>query len=182
MLSKQQKGKANNMGYFATGTGRFTISDDKRVEAYHALCKLNDRDEWKRGGSYGGENDSTTKRPAGLNYHPGRWYSWLEPNYPETCHDLIDILQALGFDIDDAQHSGTGLTTFFISYNDKVGQEDLFLEALSPYLISGYIEWQGEDGEWWRNFLGHDYSEFTDELAPDEDGSMTTQQGLIVWK
>lgn len=170
------------MGYYISGNGMFTVSHDNLEPAYKALCELNDHDELKSGGSWGGENDSTTPRPKGMSYHPNKWFSWMDANYPNKCGDVFDILNALGFEIEGIEHSGTGLSRYTIRYENKVGDEALFLEALSPYLVSGCIEWQGEEGERWRNLMGHDYSEFTDEVTPDQDGSMTTQEGITIWK
>lgn len=39
-----------------------------------------------------------------------------------------------------------------VSYDSKIGQEDLFLEAIAPF-SEGYIEWVGEDGDRWRNVV-----------------------------
>jgi hypothetical protein len=39
-----------------------------------------------------------------------------------------------------------------VHYDSKVGQEDLFLEAIAPFATPGsYIEWKGEDGFRWRD-------------------------------
>ena len=153
------------MGYYVTGFGQITIKRDDEHEAYKAMCALNDNDEIKRGGSFAGGTDSRSSRPEGLNYHPHKWFSWLDPNYPSMCFTFLSILDHLGFEIRRATPTNDS-TTYRLYYESKVGQEKLFLEACAPYLI-GEIEWEGEDGERWRNvFAG---------------GEMITQTGKIVY-
>lgn len=39
-----------------------------------------------------------------------------------------------------------------LAYDNKSGQEELFLNAIAPLVKEGsYIGWQGEDGEMWVN-------------------------------
>jgi hypothetical protein len=53
-------------------------------------------------------------------------------------------------------------------YDNKTGCQDVFLEALAPYVEAGsYIEWQGEEGEQYRfDFNGT---------------SMTQRSGVVAW-
>lgn len=98
--------------------------------AYAAMCALNvTHDNQKRGGSWsGGKQDA-------------KWFSWMNANYPETCKDAGEIFEALGFDI--TRHDD-GITLDY--YDSKTGQEDLFLQAIEN-LVTGEINWMGEDGE-----------------------------------
>lgn len=154
------------MGYYVRGHGQITIKSSSVEQAYQALCDLNNHDEMKRGGSYGGLNDGSKPRPDGLTYHPGRWFSWMDANYPETCPDLWAVLSQVGFEM--GLNENGELIEISLNYDEKSGQEDLFLEALAPFCVSGSIEWSGEDGEGWLN-------EFT-------DGTMTTKTARIVYE
>jgi hypothetical protein len=138
------------MGYFVEAVySDYYIPAENVNEAFKRLCALNDLDDIKRGGSYGGEIDSKSPRPDGLSYHPYRWFSWMDANYPETCSNLNDILVSLGFDI---RTSSSG-DVHIVNYNDKMGQEDIFLDELSDISV-GRIEWIGEDGNAWITKAG----------------------------
>lgn len=144
------------MGYYvSTIDVNFTIKADKSEEAYKALCELNNHNELKRGGRFPSEKKDGP--------HDGVWFSWMDWNYPETCPNLETILQQLGFETDTNEGN---LSVW--GYDSKSGNEDLFLEALAPFVEpDSYIEWRGECGAMWRN-------EF--------DGkAMTTKTGVIAW-
>jgi hypothetical protein len=139
------------MGYYVDGYGHLTIEKVRLGDAYKALCALNDKDEIKRGGRTGGDApDQKSPRPAGLTYHPARWFSWLDANYPDTCSDLLSILRMLGFDVEEQDAPNDDLIRWEIRYSNKTGQEELFTEALAPYVVDGEIYWSGEEGEKWR--------------------------------
>ena len=73
------------------------------------------------------------------------WYSWMQEDYHETCNSVSDVLVELGFDIDD---SDADLGIRITGYHSKLGQEDIFLGVIG-HLITGTIDWHGEDGEEW---------------------------------
>lgn len=123
------------------------IPADKVDEAYRVMCALNDRDEFKSGGSYGGEFDSRKPRPAGMNHHPARWYAWMDANYPETCGSAKDVLEALGFVVGVAEDGSLSIQ----DYDSKTGAEGLFIDAIAHLVPPGaFMEWQGEEGAMWR--------------------------------
>lgn len=136
------------MGYYVTGDGFVSIKTNDIPSAYKALCDLNQRDDLKRGGSYGGGGiDQSSPRPDGLNYHPARWFSWMDANYPDTLHSVDEILTSLGFDF---VIKVTGDETFYtLNYDNKIGQENEFFTALAPFIVSGEVYWRGEDGNHW---------------------------------
>lgn len=136
------------MGYYVTTThGEFVIPADKCADAYRAVVALNDRDELKSGGSYGGENDRDTPRPDGLNYHPGRWFSWMPANYPETSVTVAEVFLELGFSVVTNDKTGD---VHICGYDDKVGDEIHFLAAIAPYCTeASFFQWRGEQGEMW---------------------------------
>ena len=67
-------------------------------------------------------------------------------NYDELCGNLVEVLEMVGFGVefDDAGNiSG-------LSYDDKMGCEETFLNALKPVIVEGsYLVWIGEEGEVW---------------------------------
>lgn len=139
------------MGYYiSTVEVDFFLSKVNFDDAYKAMCALNDRDDLKRGGSFGGGDDARSNRPAGLNYHPHKWFSWLDANYPDKCKTAPEILQQLGFEL---SYDADG-NIVYLSYDNKAGQEDLFLEAIAPFVKrNSYIIWRGEDGEHWKQIF-----------------------------
>lgn len=84
----------------------------------------------KRGGSYSNGRQNEW------------WYSWMDTDYHKNVNDCTDVLEMLGFD-----YSITDTGAVSVDYYDnKTGQEDLFFVAIA-HLITGKIEWVGEDGE-----------------------------------
>lgn len=155
------------MGYYITGEGQITVRKDNLDKAYSLLCALNDADDLKRGGSFGGAGvTSNDPRPDGMSYHPARWFSWMDANYPDTTNDFYGILTMLGFDyiVDDDDENVVVIT---LTYDNKMGQEDLFLNAIAPIVESGMVDWRGEDGMMWRD-------EFT-------DGVLVQKRGRVIY-
>ena len=119
--------------------------------AYWRMCELNKRDELKRGGSYSKNEDGTE--------NVTKWFSWMEENYPETCKTALEILEELGFEVEDQED---GLAIY--GYDNKSGQEELFLASISDLLVtvdgmydSGnkpFIVWRGEDDMVWKDIYG----------------------------
>lgn len=137
------------MGYFVTTTDcNFFLPKENLDAAYKAMCDLNQRDDKKHGGRFTKDGLSyDSPRPAGLNYHPARWFSWMHPDYPSKCKSAMEVLQALGFDADLDE----GGNIVSLSYDNKTGSEELFLEAIAPFVKDGsYICWRGEDGYEYR--------------------------------
>jgi hypothetical protein len=138
------------MGYYVSITySDFRIPAKNIDEAYKRLCDLNQYDDIKRGGMYGGETDGRNPRPEGMNYHPGKWFSWMYPDYPDHLTTLSDILQELGFELIFVDNGDIIIN----GYDNKAGQEDLFLDEISD-LCDGAIHWVGEDGNAWITNAG----------------------------
>jgi hypothetical protein len=142
------------VGYFIrTEEVKFFLPVSTFDEAYKRMCDLNQRDDLKSGGRHGGENDANSPRPKGMNYHPSKWFSWMQPNYPEMLKTTPEILTSLGFDLDFADDGSIA----YLSYDNKIGQESLFLESLVGLIEEGsYIVWRGEDGEMWKEIFHKD--------------------------
>ena len=127
------------MGYYVHIEDSNCMLPHKHADlAYWRMCALNKNDDMKRGGS------KTEK-----------WFSWMEKNYPETCKDAKDILVQLGFDVEEGDG---GLVIY--AYDNKSGQEGLFLEAMSDLVVAHtgdekpFITWRGEDDMVWKETYG----------------------------
>lgn len=132
------------MGYYISITNsNVFVPKDKHEAAYKALCDLNSNDAIKSGGCY----------PPPTDGRPGKWFSWMDPNYPEKCKDLVEVLTEVGFDV-EVSPAGDILS---LGYDNKSGDQNIFLYALAPFVTNGsFIEWRGEEGERWRfEFDGH---------------------------
>lgn len=126
------------MGYCVNIRNSTAVIRKKNLDtAYKRLCDLNKRDDLKRGGRY----------EAGKMKE--RWFSWMDPNYPAKCKTTENILNDLGFDL----YTDSKGDLYITNYDNKSGQEDLFLETISD-LIEGWIEWSGEDGYLWKETFG----------------------------
>lgn len=141
------------MGYYVNTTDQQVfISKEFLGDLYQALIKLNDYDELKTGGVWGGGTEISydSLRPEGMTYHPARWFSWLSPNYPEQYESAVEILQAVGFFVGfDDKGNITSL-----EYDNKDGCQDIFLWACAPFFENGsYITWRGEDGPLWQHYF-----------------------------
>jgi len=145
------------MGYYVRiDEHNFKIAKKDFKKAYEACVALNDRDDLKSGGggsftlSNGKQMKYGDPRPKGMSYHPMKWFSWMEPNYPETCKNLKDILDALGFETDyDNKGNIIGL-----AYDSKIGDEEYFLQAIAPFVKTGsFITWVGEDDTYWKQIF-----------------------------
>lgn len=130
------------MGYYVDmEESNLIVPAEHYAAAYEALCRLNWLNHLKHGGGWPREDIDGP--------HPNVWYSWLDWNYHETCDNLEAVLRHVGFDTWD--HNGM---LWLTGYSDKSGDEDVFLEALSPFYShddgTPFAEWHGEDGDRWR--------------------------------
>lgn len=146
------------MGYNVNTTGiNFTIPADKLEEACQALKDLNKNDELKSGGSSGPEGHK-------------HWFSWMPEDYDETMDSAEEILNELGFDTESGFETEDGKPgdLSITGYDSKSGDQDVFLEALAPFVPDGsYVNWEGEDGTHWQCWF--------------EGGVMTQKNGSIVY-
>ena len=137
------------MGYYVdTTAANIFISKDKFEDCYNAMCKLNERDDLKSGGSWGAGISADEPKPEGINYHPGRWFSWMDANYPDKCKSMEDILHELGFENISYDKEGNLID---LCYSNKIGSEEHFFQSIAPFIKEGsYINWSGEDNELWQ--------------------------------
>lgn len=154
------------MGYYVNIVeSNCAIKQENHDRAYKAVCELNRYDSNKRGGQCGGNIPVKPSDSKSVSNSPHKWFSWMDWNYDETCPNLIKVLEMLGFETYETKDA------IKITYYDgKSGQEDIFLNALAPYIEDGsYIRWKGEDDYMWSNIF--------------EDGKMITREAevIIVW-
>lgn len=148
------------MGYYVETEDSTAVLPAEHLDtAYAAMCKLNNDNELKRGGSFGRDIPEAPRFGA----HPSRWFSWMDWNYPDTCPDAAAILEQIGF----GTHFDDKGNLHIDWYSNKTGQEDLFLGAIAKYL-TGYIVWRGEDGSVWRDTF--------------DDGEIKSETGRLVFE
>lgn len=149
--------------YVETIESNFVLKSENYDKAYQAVCELNRNDDAKQGGCYGGEPAMKPVNSNSVSNNPNKWYSWMQWNYDETCNNIIEVLEMLGFDVCANENAIDGLY-----YDNKMGQEDIFFDAIAPYVESGsYIVWCGEDRTMW--------------VWAFEDGKMIEKEARITW-
>ena len=136
------------MGYYtSTMDSNLLVKKEDFDKVYQKMCQLNDYHDLKRGGAFGHNEDII----EGERYPRDKWFSWMDYNYPETCKDLSEILNQLGFDWTlDQDGNIVGL-----SYSNKTGNEDYFLSCFAGFTPEGsYIEFKGEsDDDFYRFYF-----------------------------
>ena len=125
------------MGYFINAHGTITMPRSLEAEALNGLKMLNYNHEAKRGGLLC--NDKAT--------FDTRWYSWMPTHWHETVTNVEEVLEMLGFQTEKQRQAG--LNVYTVTYDNKTGQEDVFLNCLAGY-AQVEIEVVGEDGERWK--------------------------------
>lgn len=127
------------MGYFVAITESDAFIPVEKLEtAYQKMCALNTtHDDQKHGGRWTGGQCIQ------------KWFSWMDANYPETCKDAKDIFEQMGFSTEYDAGGNLKIT----GYDNKTGQEQLFLDAIKDDLV-GSMCWQGENGEKWKQLFG----------------------------
>lgn len=128
------------MGYYVETTSvDFRIPAKNIPAAFEALRALNapEFDGNKRGGSW-----SAGKQQA-------KWYSWMPEDYHLTVKSVKDVFDLLGFEGSIEDGLGFKLGT----YDNKTGQESVFLAAVAPFAQPGKISWRGEEGSTWSNLF-----------------------------
>lgn len=122
------------MGYFVeTAEIDFSIPAENLDAAYEAMCKLNERDDLKRGGVWGGKDEDYAK-PAGstsLASSARKNFSWMDWNYDETCATAQEIFEQLGFDT-DVDEEGNLRVLFTIT---RLVRRNCFLKHVLPMLL-----------------------------------------------
>jgi len=109
------------------------IKKENLDAAYKALMALQDLpDEAKGGGSSGGGKMTR------------RWFSWM-PEFLTTLTTTKEVFEELGFEVAEDKDGNIDIAR----YDNKTGQEDIFVAAAAPFIEDTEYEWIGEDGEFW---------------------------------
>lgn len=137
--TQKNNNKGKIMGYYVNIIDSNIFIDKKHFKTiYDKMCELNNHDELKRGGSYGGNND----KQEGDKYSRNKWFSWMDWNYPETCSNLQEILMQIGFEV---RYDDYG-NIVSMGYENKTGNEEYFLACFAGFVPDGnYIEFLGEE-------------------------------------
>lgn len=152
------------MGYYIEIIeSNFSMKAENFDKAYKVVCELNANDNMKSSGRFGGEPTVKPANSKSVSDNPDKWFSFMPWDYDETCKDIIEVLETLGFEVYCSDNEIESLY-----YYGKCGQEDIFLEAIAPFVESGsYLLWRGEDNTMWV----HEF----------EDGEMIEKSAYITW-
>ena len=137
------------MGYYVEYEGTITIPAERERDIFHALRGLNKLDYLKRGGSWSGGGQTE------------KWFSWMPSDVNEWGDTAWEILHELGFNFDGTDD------TRRVWYDNKTGQEELFLQALVRNGGTVDLECRGEDGYVWK--------------YTTENDNLVTKTGRIVY-
>ena len=76
--------------------------------------------------------------------------SYVEKTDIESAQNIEELFEVFGFEIDLDPSTGDLDAIDFVW--EKLGEEIILLEQLSPYVEEGsYLQWVGEDGSTWRH-------------------------------
>lgn len=137
------------MGYYTqTVKSEVHVKKENFQKAYEALIALNANHE-KKSTDFPRATDAEIleAKNSGSNGVPDKHFPWIVWNYDQTCENLIEVLEEVGFEVEQDDDSGdiTSLT-----YDRKSGEEKLFIETLAPFVEDGGVMvWVGEDGDMW---------------------------------
>lgn len=161
------------MGYYVTYEGEITFPSDREDEIVAALKALNHRHDLKTGG----------RSPRSGDPYEDAWFSWLPSRYHEddSLQTVEDVLRLLGFDNFYTEITGDQ-TTLTVTYDNKMGNEDVFLNELGKFaLVDLYVT--GEDGDRWRyltkdgELLSYNGYVSYDDLSPTRVEESVQQRG-----
>lgn len=170
------------MGYYVTYEGEITFPSHREDEIVAALKALNHRHDLKTGG----------RSPRTGDPYEDYWFSWLPSRYheDESLQTVEDILRLLGFETNSWENkprhsrpsSKDGWTTISVTYDNKIGSEDVFLNEISKFgEVDVYVN--GEDGDKWRyltkngELLSYNGYVSYDDLAPTRVEQTIQQRG-----
>lgn len=141
------------MGYCINligGTAKLPAAN--HAEAWKRLERL-DRTGVKHGGQWNKEGQVAS------------WFSWTDPNWLANADgDVRAALAEWRFHFEPDENGDLVIDYFS---GEKIGDEDQLFDALSD-LMTGYLEFMGEDGNHWRVHFGepktrHTYAGFSED-------------------
>lgn len=92
------------------------------------------------------------------------WYSWTNSRECRAATDIYQIIEQFFETVDIADDR----MSFEVYVDNKIGQEDVLLEFLAPYLEDGsHLRYRGEDGDLfgWRV----------------QDGALLEERATVTW-
>lgn len=126
-----------------------TIPEENTQDAFQALCNLNAYDDLKSGCIFSSRKLIKPENSTSLAEDPSVRFINMPWNYDEVCETVEEVLELLNFSVEKDLEGDIHILAF---ESDRGGDEEVFVEALAPYVKSGYfIEWQADNGEMWRN-------------------------------
>lgn len=131
-----------NMGYYARGTGLITLEKKNLDKLFLTVRMMLNETDIMRGGVC--SNGTLSNRS----------YAWVDSdNLRNSCSDknLKKVFECWGFFIDPTNNKDE----YIIDFDNKLGDEEIFLKRIAPFIRRGEIFWVGEDGCKWK----HEYKE-----------------------
>ena len=125
------------MGYYAKGSGTIVIES----ESISNLClkvrmMLNSKRALK--------SEIRKGRQKGWNY------AWVDSDdLIEACRDkqIFKIFECWKLSLNKVENSDN---LYNISYDDKLGDVEIFLKEIAPLVAGGFMDFVGEDNSMWR--------------------------------
>lgn len=130
------------MGYYVRYYGMVSIpskvDEDKVVSA---IKSLNHRHELKHGG----------RHPKSGDPYEDKWFSWLPAKFHEdkNINSIEKVFEMLGFRV-SGRNSLNDERWFHLEYDNKIGQENIFLIEMAKNGVDIELNAEGEDGEKWQ--------------------------------
>lgn len=77
----------------------------------------------------------------------GSWFSWMSDASILGAESVKEVFELLGFTVNSDDPNFVDL----VEYDNKTGQEDLFLAVVAPFVAEGsYMDWRVEDDSLYR--------------------------------
>lgn len=125
------------MGYNARGTGSITIDSSKLDKLFLAVRMMLNENNIIQNGVLTNRNLSN------------RSYAWVDSDdLRSACSkkNLKMVFQCWGFSIEATKNTDE----YIIDFDNKLGDEEIFMKRIAPFISRGEIFWTGEDGAMWK--------------------------------
>lgn len=164
------------MGYYVTMNGEVQFQRSEEARIVEGLKALNHRHDLKTGG----------RSPKTGDPYEDNWFAWVPSRYheDESLVTVAGVLALLGVESEEGAEYGDGLVTLTVTYDNKNGAHDVFLDALASLGCSVDVEVRGEDGErwmWTTRVPGGDGSLHTMNARTVYDDPYPTRDGIARW-
>ena len=161
------------MGYYVDYEGSISYprADEQRLA--EALWALNHRHELKNGGRHPKQGDP----------YEDNWFSWLPSRWHENEPSVREVLELLGFEVDEKFPDGD-LVSYAVSYSNKIGDEDKFIATLAENGAAVVLYCRGEVGDGWRGRTYNNELVTANEYRPCDEAEYRCvgQESYRAWK